>query len=462
MEKIFLPHGRTRQAGCLVAPRPCRQACLSSGNPDSHFIPEISHPPNPYRATLRREIPEPLIALLCFFLGIWMWDHYFGEDAGYPPGTEQITLIRIDRDMQLAEAMADDPPFLRWLAHAKTRGEAVAGGIRSLELLGKLSAGALRAYSALLATRDGTPVSGHLATFNLPGEAVLPPSWWNLKIASENFEFPINGRTAALRTRAVAVGSIIWGLGLVGLLFIPTAIRCLRGAFRNKPRGYSAEWSPSLGIMVFLLATLAWIGFSMVVELGIMQLPGIHPVLAILLDTAVRLLPPLIALALLFRKASHIPRTIGLNGEIHPPLLLGLFSLLVLIDQPLRWVLSRFTAEDPTGGLSYADSGITGLVFLIVSTCIFAPLAEEILYRGILHRSLANRLGVLGGALLSSVIFASLHFYDYYGLASVAAFGFICALTYQSTDSLINVVALHMLYNTSITLPEWTIYHAPP
>ena len=128
---------------------------------------------------------------------------------------------------------------------------------------------------------------------------------------------------------------------------------------------------------------------------------------------------------------------------------------------PLRWALGKFTADDPTGGLSHADAGISGLVFLIVSACLIAPLAEEILYRGILHRSLANRMGVLAGALLSSAIFASLHFYDWYGLASVATFGFICALAYQSTGSLIDVVALHMLYNFSITLPEWTIYHAP-
>ena len=436
------------------------------GNPvSSNISANLDIPiPNPYRAILRREIPEPLIALLCFILGIWMWDHYFGETAGYAPGTEQIALIKIDRDMQLAEAMADDPSFLRWLGHAQTTDEALAGGMRSLEMLGKeqvLGSESCRAYSALIATRDGAPVSRYLASFNLPDEDSPPATWWNLKIAAANFEFALNDRTTSLRTRAVVVGSIIWGLGLIGLVFLPAAIRCLRGAFRNKPVGYSSAWNPSLGIVVFLVATLAWIGFSMVVELGIMQFPGIHPVLAILLDTAARILPTLIALGLLFRKVSHIPRTIGLNGHIHPPLLLGLLSLLILIDQPLRWALGRFTAEDPTGGLSYADSGIFGLVFLIVSSCIFAPLAEETLYRGILHRSLANRMGVLGGALLSSVIFASLHFYDWYGLASVATFGFICALTYQSTGSLINVVALHMLYNTSITLPEWTIYHAP-
>lgn len=39
---------------------------------------------------MRRDIPEPLIALLCFVLGIWLWDHYFGKDAGYAPGTEEM------------------------------------------------------------------------------------------------------------------------------------------------------------------------------------------------------------------------------------------------------------------------------------------------------------------------------------------------------------------------------------
>ena len=39
--------------------------------------------------------------------------------------------------MQLAEAMADDPSFLRWLGHAQTTDEALAGGMRSLEMLGK-------------------------------------------------------------------------------------------------------------------------------------------------------------------------------------------------------------------------------------------------------------------------------------------------------------------------------------
>lgn len=397
-------------------------------------------------------------------MGIWLWDHYFGVPAGYAPGTEEIALIKIDRDLQLAEAMDNDPVLLRWLAHSQTMDEAVSSGIRALETLASAQAlgpTGYHAYAALLATKEGGPPEYYLNQLNLPSADPNSPTWWNLKIGSPDFTFPPTGVTATLRNRAIIVGSIIWGLGLVGIAFLPAAFRCLRNAFVTKPKGYSSGWSASLGLVIFLVATLAWIGFSMLLEFGIMVLPGLHPVVAILLDTVARILPALIALGLLFKKTSHIPRSIGLNGHIHPPVIIGLFSLLVLIDQPLRWALGRFTTEDPTGGLSYADSGLFGLVFLVISACLVAPVAEEILYRSILFRSLGNKMGVLVAAIISSIIFASLHFYDYYGLASVAIFGFVCALLYQSTGSLINVIALHMLYNTSITLPQWTIYHAP-
>ena len=45
--------------------------------------PDSIPPGNPYRAILRRDYPEPLIALLAFILGIWLWDHYFGKEQGY-------------------------------------------------------------------------------------------------------------------------------------------------------------------------------------------------------------------------------------------------------------------------------------------------------------------------------------------------------------------------------------------
>lgn len=104
---------------------------------------------------------------------------------------------------------------------------------------------------------------------------------------------------------------------------------------------------------------------------------------------------------------------------------------------------------------------MAGLLFMLLSACVAAPIAEELLYRGILFRSLGSRMGVLAGAVISSAIFAVLHIYDGYGLASVGVFGFACAVLYASTGSLTTVIAFHMLYNLSIKLPEWIVYHAP-
>jgi membrane protease YdiL (CAAX protease family) len=72
-----------------------------------------------------------------------------------------------------------------------------------------------------------------------------------------------------------------------------------------------------------------------------------------------------------------------------------------------------------------------------------------------------NRIGVIPGALASTAIFAILHFYNGYGLVSVAIFGFGCALIYAGTATLSTVIVLHMLYNSAIKIPEWIIYHAP-
>jgi membrane protease YdiL (CAAX protease family) len=152
-------------------------------------------------------------------------------------------------------------------------------------------------------------------------------------------------------------------------------------------------------------------------------------------------------------------RVLGLDRSWLPGAVLGVFSLLMILDFLLReFVIGP--QPHPGGGLSATDAGWWGLAFAVVSACLLAPLAEELLYRGVLFRSLWTRLGVLPAALASSAVFAALHFYDGYGLASVAIFGTCCALFYAATGSLTVCIGLHMLYNSAIKLPEWFIYHA--
>ncbi|RYD28341.1 MAG: CPBP family intramembrane metalloprotease, partial [Verrucomicrobiaceae bacterium] len=109
---------------------------------------------------------------------------------------------------------------------------------------------------------------------------------------------------------------------------------------------------------------------------------------------------------------------------------------------------------------SLADAGWQGLVFAIVSACLVAPVAEEILYRGVLFRSLANRTGVWAAAALSAVIFSAVHFYDLQGFLSVAIFGFAAALLYAATGSLLPAILLHVLHNALIKIPAWIFYHS--
>lgn len=204
--------------------------CLISAE---HITPKI----NPYRAILRREYPDPLIALLCFILGIWLWDHYLNEPAGYAPGTEEIALIKIDRDLQLAEAMSDDHPLLRWLAHARSIDKVLSSSQNSLEILIRaqsLSPTGFHAYAVIRSTLEDSPPDFYLNQLNLPSADPDSATWWNLKLADPNFQYPENAAKGNLRNRSILVGSAIWLLAIVGVAFLPSTLKTLGSGLRKK------------------------------------------------------------------------------------------------------------------------------------------------------------------------------------------------------------------------------------
>lgn len=432
---------------------------------------------------MRRDYPEPFIALLAFILGIWLWDHYFGENQGYRPETEQIALVKIDRDLRLADAMRDDSSWLRWLAGVEKPTAARQSALSVFQQLGQadaLTPQGLEAFGIVKSVQDNLPMREVLNQV-LQGEMISDldatarnladhgGTWWHARLVGsweENVRPAVPWRQVfgedniRLRTRAVVARSLVWLLGVAGLFCVPTALRCLRRGLTAEPKGYPRAWSMPLGLVVFLVTTLAWIGFSMTLEVGLGLANGLHPALGILWDSVARVLPALLAMALLFRRPSHIVRTFRLNRPPQWAVVLGMFSLLMVLDQILTRVLDS-GAGDPGGGLSLGDTGWWGLVFAIVSACLLAPLAEETIYRGVLFGACRNRIGVLPAAILSSSVFALLHFYNGYGLLSVGIFGLACALVYSGTGTLVTAIALHMLYNSAIKIPEWIVYHAP-
>jgi uncharacterized protein len=85
-------------------------------------------------------------------------------------------------------------------------------------------------------------------------------------------------------------------------------------------------------------------------------------------------------------------------------------------------------------------------ILLIV---IAAPVSEEICFRGMLFGGLRTRLPRLAAALISAVIFGGLHALT--GVSAVPpliAFGFVLALLYEKTGSIVPGIVLHMLNNS--------------
>jgi membrane protease YdiL (CAAX protease family) len=91
-------------------------------------------------------------------------------------------------------------------------------------------------------------------------------------------------------------------------------------------------------------------------------------------------------------------------------------------------------------------------ILLIV---IAAPISEEICFRGMLFGGLRERLPRFAAALLAGLIFGGLH-----ALTGVTAvpplifFGFVLALLYEKTGSILPCILLHMLNNSVALLGQ--------
>ena len=91
-------------------------------------------------------------------------------------------------------------------------------------------------------------------------------------------------------------------------------------------------------------------------------------------------------------------------------------------------------------------------ILLIV---IAAPISEEICFRGMLYGGLRERLPRVAAALLAGLVFGGLH-----ALTGVTAvpplifFGFVLALLYERTGSILPCILLHMLNNSVALLAQ--------
>lgn len=88
-------------------------------------------------------------------------------------------------------------------------------------------------------------------------------------------------------------------------------------------------------------------------------------------------------------------------------------------------------------------------VFLVL-VAIFGPIMEEFVFRKAIFGYLYDIIGGVGAAVISSLIFAFIHFDGHYLLYSIM--GFVFCYLYWKTKSIATPMIAHALMNTSVTI----------
>ncbi len=123
--------------------------------------------------------------------------------------------------------------------------------------------------------------------------------------------------------------------------------------------------------------------------------------------------------------AALLPTSVlaGLSARIHP------------VDP--SWL--EFTLDHlPASGL--------GIVVAAVTAVLAAPLAEELLFRGLLYRLARRAWGPWPAATVSSLVFGLIHGEPWF-LFGLIGLGLILAYLYETTGSLLAPVIAHALHN---------------
>ncbi|MCY3851002.1 MAG: CPBP family intramembrane metalloprotease [Acidimicrobiaceae bacterium] len=128
--------------------------------------------------------------------------------------------------------------------------------------------------------------------------------------------------------------------------------------------------------------------------------------------------------------------------------------LLPLIYMPLLRLIDGDDLQAPARNLVASADSSLGVAALVALTVVGAPIVEEFLYRGLLHRGLADmwahrgRVGAVLAVLVSSTVFAASHFQllQFPGLLAV---GIVAAVAFQTTGRLGTAVWIHVGFNAT-------------
>lgn len=254
---------------------------------------------------------------------------------------------------------------------------------------------------------------------------------------------------AGLILALVGVGMNLWGLlsGRLRLLW----------SFPSAPL---PTWSFSelARLTVLIMAMAAFVPFLSVTLMiaGYGGLGDPHLRMSVSM-VVVDLFAILAVLSLAGGKGRSLRDTFGfVRRHLGPSLRLGLrgyvlvfpwlFVLLVAaleLTKILGWELPL----EPIQELIFQEDRPLVLALTVTLACVLGPLAEELLFRGVVYPAIRRRHSWIIATLVSASLFAALHG-NPVGFPSIFLLGCVLANLYERTGSLIASLSIHILHNS--------------
>ncbi|MBU1627530.1 CPBP family intramembrane metalloprotease [bacterium] len=126
-----------------------------------------------------------------------------------------------------------------------------------------------------------------------------------------------------------------------------------------------------------------------------------------------------------------------------------------------------FSAGFPMNGAPIDNflSKPKNFTFFIIGSVYFAPIFEEIYYRGFIFSILRNRIGATLGIIITSLWFGSIHGpqmgWDLAGFANITLGGFVLGTLRHKSDSLLAPILTHVTYNITLFLLGFISFFVP-
>lgn len=275
--------------------------------------------------------------------------------------------------------------------------------------------------------------------------------------------------------RLLRVGLIHLSILGLALPFMAGALRTMTtGRTQGRPRVWAHWRSGPVLALIFWSMLASQLIASVIYAVTALAVPQLaEGPWSALTDSFTYLLlqggPVAFCAAALLPKTRHFTRVLGLNpGILVRPATLalgfGLFGLDSIANIALYEVEKLSGQVDTRDFLSVTliDARLPVLLSELFTAAVVAPVCEEILFRGFLFNGLRARLGTWGAAIVSSLIFGGLHYYSWFGIATIALFGMLACWVFVRTGSLWPGILLHALSNFVITLGTWYAYSEFP